>query len=114
MYTPTPLALAFSRAEGYGVPGAIPTTHNNPGDLRHAPKEQHAPGDPDGVGYFDNANDGWAALDRQLQLYADRGMTIAQAVETFAPSTENNTDEYIEYVCTRMGCTEDTLVSQVI
>ena len=28
--------------EGFGRPGVIPTTHNNPMDLRHSPHSSHA------------------------------------------------------------------------
>lgn len=97
------LAIAFSHREGYGIKGAIPTTHNNPGDLRHAPHAQHAHGDPDGIGFFDTAEEGWDALVRQLGLYAERGMDLKTAIGTFAPPSENDTPAYLRFVCTYMS-----------
>lgn len=109
------LAEAFAKREGFGIAGDMPTRDNNPGDLRHAPTEQHAPGDPDGIGFFATAEEGWAALERQLLLYADRGMTVAQAVATFAPPADHNdTSAYLDFVCQYVGCQPGTLVSQAL
>lgn len=101
---PVPLiAQAFSHREGFGIAGAIPTTHNNPGDLRHAPGAQHAHGDPDGIGYFDTPEEGWDALVRQLTLYAERGFDLKTAIGTFAPPSENDTPAYMRFVIQYMS-----------
>jgi hypothetical protein len=107
------LAQLIAKEEGYGVPGALPTRSNNPGDLRHSPHSSHA-GDPDAIGQIDTIADGWMDLERQLQLYADRGMTLQQAIFEFAPPTENNSQQYLNYVCQGLGCTPDTLVSDAL
>lgn len=101
-------AELFAQREGWGRVGSMPTTHNNPGDLRHAPGAQHAAGDPDGIGYFQTPNEGWAALERQLELYAKRGYSLQRAVYTFAPPSENRTAEYLDYICEHLGCAPDT------
>lgn len=108
----TKLALAIAREEGFGNPGNLPTRNNNPGDLRHAPDEVHAPGDPDGIGSFPNAADGWAKLERQLTLYSQRGLTVQQMIEDcYAPPTENDSAKYLANVCAWVGCSPQTLVS---
>jgi hypothetical protein len=53
------IAHAISIAEGYGVPGAIPTVRNNPGDIEN-PLGQ--------VMNYDTVPEGWEALFRQIDL----------------------------------------------
>lgn len=52
-------AQAIATAEGYGVPDAIPTVRNNPGDLRWTGAD---------ITTFDTPEAGWNALYRQLDL----------------------------------------------
>lgn len=109
----TKLALAIAHQEGYFIPGSLPNRNCNPGDLRHAPGETH-PGNPDAVGCFPDAVTGWQALERQLGLYGSRGLTIAQMVNEYAPSTENDSAGYLAFVCQYVGCQPTDLVSQVL
>jgi hypothetical protein len=55
------LAKAISFAEGYGIPGAIPTDRNNPGDLKLSAGT---------ITTFATPAEGWAALYHQLGLIA--------------------------------------------
>ena len=110
---PSKLASLIAQEEGYGIPGALPTRDNNPGDLRHSPHSFHT-GDPNAIGQIDNPQDGWADLQRQLQLFADRGLTLEQAIYEFAPPTENNSARYLQYVCDGLGCTPDMTVAQAL
>jgi hypothetical protein len=107
------LAEAIARKEGFYVAGSLPQRQNNPGDLRHAPGENH-PGNPDAVGAFPTAEAGWAALERQLGLYAARGLTVADMVYEYAPESENDSAAYLNYVCEYVGCQPNDLVSQVL
>lgn len=111
---PSKLAALIAQEEGFGIPGAIPTTHHNPGDLLHSPHSFHLPDAPDAVGEIDSDADGWADLERQLQLFADRGLTIEQAITEYAPPSENDTAAYIAFVCKGLGCTPDTTVAQAL
>ena len=97
------LAHLIAKEEGYGIPGAVPTRNNNPGDLRHSPHSFHKPNDPNGIGQIDTPEDGWADLERQLQLYAERGMSLQEAIYDFAPPSENNTIGYLNYVMVGLG-----------
>lgn len=108
------LADLIAKQEGYGILGDMPTRENNPGDLRHAPGEVHDVGDPNGIGSFDTAADGFAALERQLQLYADRGLTLQEAIYEFAPESENNSAAYLAFVCKGLGCEPSIPVSQAL
>jgi len=74
-------ARAIAFAEGYGVPGAIPTIRNNPGDLK-------LPADGGAISTFPTPTDGWLALYRQLKIIIEGrssfyvlDMTIAQMAE---------------------------------
>lgn len=107
------LAEAIARQEGFYVEGSLPQRNMNPGDLRHAPGETH-PGNPNAVGAFPNLAAGWAALERQLGLYAARGLTVQQAIYEFAPPTENDSAQYLAYICQQLGCTPATSVTDAL
>ena len=108
------LARLIGQEEGYGIPGAVPTTHDNPGDLRHSPHSFHAADAPDAIGQIDSVTDGWADLERQLQLYADRGLTLQQAIYEFAPPAENNSAQYLKYVCDGLNLLETATVAEAL
>jgi hypothetical protein len=111
---PSKLAALIAQQEGFGIPGAQPTRKLNPGDLRHAPNASHAGEGPDDIGIEPTLADGWADLERQLQLYAERGMTLSEAIYEFAPPTENDSAAYLNFVCQGLGCTPDTTVAEAL
>lgn len=106
------LAQLIAKREGFGIPGALPTRSNNPGDLEHAPGEMHNTDSP--VGEFLTAQAGWDALDNQLQKYAERGLTIQDMVEIYAPPSENDTDAYLDFICSGLGCQPNLLVKDAL
>ena len=108
------IAQLIAKEEGYGIPGALPTRDNNPGDLRHSPHSFHSADAPDAIGQIDTPADGWADLVRQLDIYAARGLTVAQAIYEWAPPTENNTAQYLAFVVKGLGCSSDTLLSDAL
>ena len=108
------LAQLIATEEGYGIPGSVPTRNDNPGDLRWSPHSFHTADSPDGIGQIDTVADGWADLERQLTLYAERGLTVAQAIYEFAPPSENNSAAYLAYVVKGLGCSSDTLVRDAL
>ncbi len=59
------LGFAISKAEGCGIPGALPTRAKNPGDLKLGDVGN---GLLDGKTIFTTAQDGWNALFNQLKL----------------------------------------------
>jgi hypothetical protein len=108
------MAQLMASEEGFGIMGAIPTTHNNPGDLMHAPGEMHPIDAPNSIGSFATPQEGWNALQNQLQLFANRGLSVQEAVYTYAPPSANNSAAYLQFVCKGLGCTPDTPVSQAL
>lgn len=108
------LARLIAKEEGFGLPGTVPTRDRNPGDLRHSPHSQHSPDDPNGIGVIDTVEDGWSDLERQLRLDADRGLTLEQLVYQYAPPTENNTPQYLKYICDGLNMEPGDLVSEAL
>lgn len=108
------LATLIARLEGFYVPDSVPNRNRNPGDLRHSPHAGHAANDPNGIGHIDSVADGWADLERQLGLFANRGLTLSQAVYIFAPENENNSADYLAFLCQGLGCQPDTLVADAL
>jgi hypothetical protein len=107
------LAHLIAQEEGFDVPGSLPARDHNPGDLRHSPHSFHD-GDPNAIGQIDDDADGWEDLERQLQLYAERGLTLEEAIYEFAPPSENNSAEYLAYVCSGLKCDPQMLVSDAL
>ena len=80
------LAQAIATAEGYGVPNAIPTVRNNPGDLKLNGLT---------ITTFKTPAEGWEALHRQLDLIVSGGsahytldMTIAEMAATWTTTEQ--------------------------
>lgn len=94
----TKLAQLISQEEGFFKPGTIPARRHNPGDLRHSPHSSHEGIGPDDIGIIDNDADGWADLERQLRIYAQRGMTLESAIYEFAPPAENDSAAYLKFI----------------
>ena len=95
----TRLAYLIAREEGFFRAGTLPAVRHNPGDLRHSNHSQH-PGGPahkDDIGTIDTDADGWADLERQLQIDAARGLTLQQAIYQWAPAGDgaNNPANYL-------------------
>ena len=101
----------MAQREGWDIPGDLPTRQNNPLDLMHAPGETHPVDAPQSIGSFDTPADGWEAGLRQLNLWAARNLTVAQALAIQAPPSANDTASYIQFVTHGLGCTPDTLLS---
>lgn len=102
-YPVTKLAQLIAREEGFFRSGSLPQRRNNPGDLRHSPNSSHSGIDADAIGIIDSVEYGWADLERQLQLYAARGVTLQQAIYLWAPPGENDTASYLNDVLAGFG-----------
>lgn len=107
----TRLAQLIARREGFGIPGDKPTRDHNPGDLEHAP---HITGWDGKIGIEPDDDDGWTDLERQLQLYASRGMTLRQMVDIYAPPNENDTSSYLSFLTETLGYGPETPLATVL
>lgn len=111
----TLLARLIAKEEGFGIPGAIPTTHNNPGDLRHSPHSEHATDSPNSIGQIDSIEDGWEDLERQLRLYADRGLTLRDMIiNYYAPEGENDSERYLAFICQGLNLPDIATVAEAL
>jgi hypothetical protein len=102
----SPLARAIANAEGYGVPGAIPTVNNNPGDLSSGGN----------ILTYGSINDGMSALQSQVNAmlngtskYYDPSMTIADVGKTYA----NGDPAWSSNVANYLGVPENTPIGQI-
>ncbi len=107
----TRLAQLIARQEGFNVPGSRPARDHNPGDLEHAPHVQSWDG---AIGIEPSDDLGWQDLERQLQLYAERGMSLRQMVAIYAPPGENDTLRYLQFLTDALGLAPDELVSDAL
>lgn len=106
----TRLAQLIAQEEGFGIPHTIPTLRHNPGDLRHAPHASHTGISPEGIGIEPSDELGAEDLERQLFLYAARGLTLTSMVAEYAPPCENNSSQYLTFLCTGLGLPATTQV----
>lgn len=72
---------------------------NNPGNLRWAEGYETSNTKSGKFAAFPSLDEGVLAATKQLQIYAQRGTnTVRDIVSKWAPSNENNTEEYIRHV----------------
>jgi len=78
--------------------------NNNPGNIRYAGQNSAVGADARGFAIFPNLATGIREANRQLDLYASRGVnTIADIVSKWAPRSENDTASYIAAVAKQLG-----------
>lgn len=112
----TKLAQLIATEEGFFKSGSLPARNFNPGDLRHSPHSSHDPAAPNAIGKIDCEADGWADLERQLHLDAARGMTLREAIYSWAPPCENDSAGYVAFVVNGFGglVDEESPLSRVL
>ncbi len=87
--------------------------NHNPGNLRFAKQKEATGQDNKGFAIFPDAPAGFRALHNQITLDRQRGLTVGQFVNKYAPPTENNTSNYLNFVCTQLRCKADTPLMEV-
>ena len=109
------IATAIATAEGYGVPGAIPTVNNNPGDLRSWPG---VPTGANGFAVFPTPEAGQAALQAQVNSmldstssYYNSNMTIAQVASIYSPDGATN---WANNVSAALGVSPNTTLASYV
>ena len=103
------LANAIAQFEGYNVPGSVAQRNNNPGNLRSGPGQTGT--DAKGYAIFPDAATGFAALQNQVNLNIDRGLTLQTFIggqpggyPGYAPSADNNNvQNYVGFLSTQLG-----------
>lgn len=105
------IAAAITQMEGSGA-GTIATRNNNPGNLVSGPGMIGTSG---GFAVFPDEATGQAALDNQIQLNINRGLTLQQffaggnGYAGYAPSADNNNPTaYANFVAGQVGIDTST------
>jgi hypothetical protein len=108
-------AQAIAKAEGFGIPSAIPTRANNPGDLK-LPGASPLPGTS--ITMFATVAEGWQALERQLMLIATGQsafyrptMTIAEMAKVW---TATEQDAWARNVAASLGVSTNTQIGALL
>lgn len=78
------LAQAIAQAEGFGVPGALPTRAKNPGDLTRSSQPSIGVMGSENILVFPDIATGWQALYDQLTLIANGGSHVYGGTDTIA------------------------------
>ena len=106
------LSAAIAQAEGYGVPGAIPTLANNPGDLKLG---DVGLGTINGITVFPNEDAGASALQAQVESILSGSSknyspdeSIADVGDTYAGGDPN----WAKNVAAALGVSTSTPIGQ--
>jgi hypothetical protein len=89
-----------------------PQRNNNPVNLRYAGQANSHKTD-DNFADFDYPHQGWIAAHKQIELDQGRGLTFEKFIAKFAPPNENNTSQYLQFVCTQLKVTPETPLKDV-
>jgi hypothetical protein len=105
---------ALAREEGWLNPESRCRRNLNPGNLNYEPWETSfgaklETGPNARFAVFPTAALGFAAMSALLTRYY-AGLTVAQAIAKWAPSSENNTVQYLANVCTWTQYTPETVL----
>jgi len=107
------IAQAIAQMEGYNTAGTLAQRNNNPGNLQSGAGQIGSSG---GFAVFATPDDGFAALNNQIQLNASRGLTLNQffaglpgVYPGYAPSADsNNPAQYASFVASQTGIDPNT------
>jgi hypothetical protein len=107
------IANTVESVEGYRS-GTISYRNNNPGNLIYVGQPGATPGEG-GFAYFQDYSSGRAALERQIGLYAGRGLTIQGMAQVYAPwgHGNNNPDVYAGRIASALGVPATTPLSML-
>ena len=108
------LSNAIAQFEGYNVPGSVAQRNNNPGNLRSGPGQSGT--DPNGYAIFPDAATGFAALNNQVSLNINRGLSLQTFIggvpggyPGYAPSGDNNNvANYVNFLSGKLGIDPNT------
>lgn len=96
----------------------IAFVHNNPGNLMYVGQQGAEKGEKKkGGGYwakFKTPEEGYEGLKNQIDIDKGKDITISEFIHKYAPSSENNTAAYLDYLIEEIGSIEkDTKLSSI-
>ena len=107
---------AIAREEGFEVAGSLAQRRNNPGNIEEGEFARthgalHADGNR--FAHWATPEAGFEAMRALLQMeYA--GLTVAEALNKWAPQVENQTESYIANVCKWTELTPDAVLTNEV
>jgi hypothetical protein len=107
---------AIAREEGFYALGSRPQRNLNPGDIEAGRFAQaHGAVGSDGrFAKFPTADAGFEAMKALFQAPTYKGLTVAQALNRYAPPVENQTNAYIANVCEWASCKPDDVIDGLL
>lgn len=110
---------AVAREEGFGVPGTRPTRNNNPGDLEYHEWMVTFGGKLETGAHprfasFPTSEQGFSAMRHLFGFPIYKGLTVAAALNKWAPPVENATNSYIGNVCKWVGCKPTDIIDGLL
>lgn len=117
------LSNAIAQFEGYNVPNSVAQRNNNPGNLRSGSGQIGT--DSKGYAIFPDAATGFAALQNQVSINIDRGLSLQSFIgggptstgatyPGYAPSADNNNvSNYVNFLSGKLGISPDVPLSGV-
>lgn len=110
------LLESMARMEGWLVLTSRPRRNNNPGDIEYGrfAVAHGAVGSDGRFAKFPTPAAGFEAMRLLLLGPAYAGLTVAQAIEKYAPSDENDTARYVSLVCQWSGCRPDDKLADLL
>ncbi len=118
-----PGAISGASAGGFSV--NIPQTariayeNNNPGNLKFVGQPGASQGSPVAGttgsywAKFETPEAGQVALENQIKLDQSKGLTVEQFINKYAPSSENNTSEYLSQFKYNLGVESNTSLDKL-
>jgi hypothetical protein len=103
----------IAQIEGWFVPNSLAQRNNNPGNLRFVGQAGAVQGEG-GFAKFATPDDGFNALNNQISLDASRGLDVSGFLNKYAPSSENDTNNYISLFTKMLGVSPTDKLSDIL
>lgn len=107
------IANVIAQIEGWLVPNSLAQRNNNPGNLRFVGQSGAILGES-GFAKFSSPDAGFEALQNQIKLDASRGLDVTGFLNKYAPSSENDTNNYISMFTSKLGVGAGDKLSDII
>jgi hypothetical protein len=106
------LANSIAQMEGFNTPGTIAARNNNPGNLRWAATQIGQENTVNGkYATFATPEEGWAALLDYISK--NSGLTLRAFISKYAPPSENDTTNYLNFLSSKLGIGADSPISSL-
>jgi hypothetical protein len=105
---------SIGRQEGVLIPGSKAQRRNNPGNIeegKFAQAHGALPTDGDRFAAWATLEAGYAAM-RALLTIGYLGLTVAEALNKWAPASENDVNTYLANVIRWTGMSADTILDE--